>query len=93
MPSDYPPTIVALGYYIQNQSAGSQQERDAFGDELFDAYDQHIIDAWAQIVPPLEEPSRHARALQAVMALNSAGGSVKAQAIAAVRAYQIIRGL
>ncbi len=93
MASDYPPTIVALGYYIQNQSAGTKAERDAFSEELFDTYNQHIVDAWAQIRPPLGEPSRYARALQAVMALNSAGGSLKAQATAAVKAYQIIRGL
>jgi hypothetical protein len=92
MASDYPPTIVALGFYIQNQSAGTQKERDAFGEELFDAYDAHIVAAWARIAPT-ETQSRHSRALQAVMALNSAGGSLRAQALAAVRAFQVIRGV
>ena len=92
MASDYPPSIVALGFYIQNQTAGTQPERDAFGEELFDAYDAHIVNAWARI-QPAEALSRHARALQAVMALNSAGGSLRAQALAAVRAFQVIRGV
>jgi len=89
---DYPTDIVGLGYFVQNQQAGSKAELDAFGQELFDAYNQFIVDAWGGITPPLAEPSNGARGVQAVMAHNAAGTN-KEQALAAVKAYQIIRGL
>lgn len=90
--SDYPSPIVGLAFFVQNQKPGSPAERHAFGQELFDAYNHHIVQAWSQITPPLEEPSNEARAIQATMAHNAAGTN-KEQALAAVRAYQIIRGL
>ena len=90
--NDYPPAIIGLGFFLQNQTAGSSAQRAQFGQELFDAYNQHIVDAWSQIQPPLAEPSADARAIQAVMAHNAAG-TTKEQALAAVQAFQIIRGL
>jgi hypothetical protein len=90
--SDYPSDIVGLGFFVQNQQAGSTSARNAFGQELFDAYNQLIVDAWNQIAPPLAEPSNEARAMQAIMAHN-APGTNREQALAAVGAFQIIRGL
>ena len=90
--SDYPSEIVGLGFFVQNQQAGSTGARTAFGQELFDAYNQLIVDAWSGITPPLDEPSNGARAVQAVMAHN-APGTNKEQALAAVMAFQTIRGV
>jgi hypothetical protein len=89
--SDYPAKIVLVGYFIQEGEAGTADERAEFGQELFDRYDDHILDACAAAEPPLEDPSAEARALMAVMALH-AKGNKKQQAQRAVEAYLIHRG-
>lgn len=89
--SDYPSKHVLVGYFIQEQEAGSVADRDRFGQELFDKYDQHILDACHAAIPPLD-PSADARSLMALMAQHAPGGSRKKQAQHAVTAYLAHRG-
>jgi hypothetical protein len=88
--SDYPKKLILVAYFIQEQEAGTPDERDEFSQELFDAYDAHIVDLCAETTPPID-PSPEARALMAIMALH-AEGNKKKQAQNAVKAYFIYRG-
>ena len=88
--SDYPSKIVLVGFFIQEQEAGTTEERAQFSQEIFDDYDDHIVEACAAATPPLD-PSAEARALMAIMALH-APGNKKKQAQNAVAAYLVHRG-
>jgi hypothetical protein len=90
--SDYPSKVILVGYFIQEQEAGTTEERDEFDQELFDKFDKHIKAACAAAQPPLESPSPEARALMAVMALHARGGTNERRAGNAVQAYLIHRG-
>jgi len=90
--SDYPSKVILVGYFIQEQEAGTTEERDEFDQELFDKFDKHIKAACAAAQPPLERPSPEARALMAVMALHARGGTNERRAGNAVQAYLIHRG-
>ena len=90
--SDYPSKVILVGYFIQEQEAGTIEERDEFDQELFDKFDKHIKAACAAAQPPLEGPSPEARALMAVMALHARGGTNERRAGNAVQAYLIHRG-
>ena len=90
--SDYPAKVVLVGYFIQEQEAGSADEREEFSQDLFDKFDAHIKAACAAAEPPLEDPSAEARALMAVMALHARGGTSQRRAGNAVEAYLIHRG-
>jgi hypothetical protein len=90
--SDYPSKVILVGYFIQEQEAGSVEERDEFNQELFDKFDRHIRAACEAAEPPLEDPSPEARALMAVMALHAKGGTNERRAGRAVEAYLIHRG-
>jgi len=90
--SDYPSKVILVGYFIQEQEAGTTEERDEFDQELFDKFDKHIKAACAAAQPPLEGPSPEARALMAVMALHARGGTNERRAGNAVQAYLIHRG-
>jgi hypothetical protein len=90
--SDYPSKVILVGYFIQEQEAGTTEERDEFNQELFDKFDKHIKASCAAADPPLEDPSPEARALMAVMALHARGGTNERRAGNAVEAYLIHRG-
>jgi hypothetical protein len=90
--SDYPSKVILVGYFIQEQEAGTTEERDEFNQELFDKFDRHIVAACAAAEPPLEDPSAEARALMAVMAQHARGGTNERRAGNAVQAYLIHRG-
>ena len=90
--TDYPSKIVLAGYFIQEQEAGTVEERDEFSQEIFDRYNDHIIAACAAAEPPLSDPSAEARALMAIMAEHAKGGTPKRRAGDAVEAYLIHRG-
>jgi len=90
--SDYPSKIILVGYFIQEQEAGSVDERDEFSQEIFDRYNAHIEAACAAATPPLVAPSPEARALMAVMAEHAKGSTNKRRAENAVEGYLIHRG-
>jgi hypothetical protein len=90
--SDYPSKLVLVGFFVQEQEAGSTEDRDAFSQEIFDRYDHHIVAACRAAEPPLPDPSAEARALMAIMAEHAKGGTPKRRAENAVEAYLIHRG-
>ena len=90
--SDYPSKVILVGYFVQEQEAGTAEERAAFNQEIFDRFDRHINAACAAAQPPLVAPSPEARALMAVMALRAKGGTNERRAGNAVEAYLIHRG-
>lgn len=90
--SDYPSKVILVGFFIQEQEAGTAEERDEFNQELFDKFDKHIKAACAAAQPPLEDPSPEARALMAVMAQHGPGGTSERRAKRAVEAYLVHRG-
>ena len=90
--SDYPSKLVLVGYFLQEQEAGSVEKRDKFSQEIFDRYNDHIKAACAAATPPLVDPSAEARALMALMATGAKGGTNKRRAENAVEGYLIHRG-
>ena len=90
--TDYPSRIVLVGYFIQEQDAGTIEERQEFSQEIFDRYNAHIIAACAAAEPPLLDPSAEARALMAIMAEHAKGGTARRRAGHAVEAYLVHRG-
>ena len=90
--SDYPSKVVLVGYFVQEQEAGSVEERDEFNQKLFDKFDKHIRTACAAAEPPLIDPSAEARALMALMAQHAKGGTNERRAGNSVKAYLIHRG-
>lgn len=90
--TDYPSKLVLVGFFIQEQEAGTTEERDAFSQEIFDKFDAHIVAACKAAEPPLPDPSAEARALMALMALHAPGSTNKRRAQNAVEGYLIHRG-
>jgi len=89
--TDYPSKLILVAFFIQEQKAGTKDERDEFSQELFDTYDALITDLCNDATPPID-PSAEARALMAIMAFHAAPSNKKKQAEAAVGAYLIHRG-
>jgi hypothetical protein len=92
MASDYPGRTVLVGYFIENQEAGTVAERQQFSNDLFDAFDAHIVKACAAATPPLD-PTPRIRASIALMAQHATGANSKIRAGRAVQAYLEFRGL
>jgi hypothetical protein len=90
--TDYPGRIMLIGFFTDNGSAGTTQQRQNFSQDLFDSFDDHIVEACAAIVPPLD-PSAEIRATIAVMAEHAPGNSRKKRAQNAVAAYVTFRGM
>jgi hypothetical protein len=86
----YEAKFVLLGFYSQEQKAGTQQDRDQFRDDAFNRFDQHITDAAQQAGLTLSDESRSIIAMLATMA---PGAAPKTKAGQAVRAYVEYRGL
>ena len=86
----YEAKFVLLGFFSQNQTAGTQEERDQFRDDAFNRFDQHITDAAQQAGLTLSDESRSIIAMMATMA---SGTAPKTKAGQAVRAYVEYRGV
>ncbi|HYT66614.1 MAG TPA: hypothetical protein VEL51_09365 [Vicinamibacterales bacterium] len=86
----YEAKFVLLGFFSQNQTAGTLQDREQFGDDAFNRFDQHITDAARQAGLVLSDESRSIIAMMATMA---SGASPKTKAGQAVRAYVEYRGM
>jgi hypothetical protein len=86
----YEAKFVLLGFFAQNQTAGTLQEREQFGEAAFNRFDQHITDAAQQAGLVLSDESRSIIAMMATMA---SGTAPKTKAGQAVRAYVEYRGL
>lgn len=86
----YEAKYVLLGFYRQNQKAGTQQERDQFRDDAFARFDHHIEAAARQAGVELSDESRSIIAMIATMA---PGTAPKTKAGQAVKAYVEYRGL
>jgi hypothetical protein len=80
-----------IGYFIENQDAGTPAERQQFSNDLFESFDSHIVEACSAANPPLD-PSPRIRAAIAVMAQNAPGSNSRAKARQAVKAYLTFRG-
>ena len=80
-----------IGFFFENQSAGSDAARRQFSQEIFDKFDAHIVAACAAATPPLD-PSARIRAAIAVMAQNAPGGNNAVKARRGVEAYLAFRG-
>ena len=80
-----------VGFFVENQDAGTAQQRDQFSQELFDKFNDAIIAACAAAQPPLD-PSPRIRAAIAVMAQNAPGSNNGVKARRAVQAYLVFRG-
>jgi len=89
--SDYPGRTMLVGFFFENQSAGTAAQRQQFSQELFDKFDAPIVAACAAATPPLD-PSPDVRAAIAVMAQNAPGGNNGVKARRAVAAYLTFRG-
>ena len=92
MASDYPGRTVLIGFFIENQEAGTRDERLQFSNDLFDAFDAHIVAACAAVAPPID-PTPRIRASIALMAQHAVGSNNKIKAGRAVRAYVMFRGV
>jgi hypothetical protein len=90
MAADYLAKYVLIGFFKQNQVAGTKEKRDEFRDDIFARFDHHIVDAATEAGLELSEESR---SIMAVMASMAPGASPKAKAGQAVRAYREYRGL
>ena len=86
----YEAKFVLLGFFSQNQTAGTAQQRDQFRDDAANRFDQHITDAAQQAGLTLSDESRSIIAMLATMA---PGTAPKTKAGQAVRAYVEYRGL
>lgn len=91
MASDYPGRTVLVGYFIENQEGGTAAERQQFSNDLFDAFDAHIVKACATATPPLD-PTPRVRASIALMAQHAKGATKRIMAGRAVQAYLEFRG-
>ena len=86
----YEGKFVLLGFFSQNQTAGTPQDRDRFRDDAFNRFDQHITDAAQQAGLTLSDESRSIIAMLATMA---PGAAPRTKAGQAVRAYVEYRGM
>ena len=92
MPSDYPGRAMLVGFFFENQKAGSAKQRQQFSDDLFNKFDAHIVAALKTVTPPVD-PSARIRASIALMAQNAAGSNSGVKARKAVQAYLEFRGV
>jgi len=90
--SDYPGRTVLVGFFIENQKAGTAAQRQQFSNDLFDSFDAHIVKACAAATPPID-PTARIRASIALMAQHAPGSNNKIRAGRAVQAYLEFRGL
>jgi hypothetical protein len=90
MPSDYPSKIVLIGFFVQNKTAGTKDDRDRFSEDLFTRFNGHIVAACT--AAGLPDVSDEARAIMAVMALNAPGAAAGTKAGRAVEGYLTHRG-
>jgi hypothetical protein len=90
MASDYMTKYVLIGFYRENQKAGSAADRQAWSDAAFNRYDAHIV---AACQAAGVDPSDEARSIIAVMATMAPGTAPKTRAGQAVQAYVEYRGL
>lgn len=86
----YEAKFVLLGYFSQNQTAGTQQDREQFRDDAFNRFDHHIVAAAQQAGVALSDESRSIIAMMATMA---PGTAPKTKAGQAVKAYVEYRGV
>ena len=91
MASDYPGRTVLVAFFVQNQRAGTAADRLQFSNDLFDAFDAHIVDACGEAQPPID-PTPRIRASIAVMAQHAVGSNRRIKARRAVQAYLEFRG-
>jgi hypothetical protein len=89
--SDYPGRTVLLGFFFENQEAGTAADRAQFSQEIFDKFDAPIVAACAAATPPLD-PTARIRATIAVLAQNAPGSNNGVKARRAVQAYLAFRG-
>ena len=92
MAADYPGRTVLVGYFIENQQSGSAADRQQFANDLFDAFDAHIVAGCAAATPPIN-PTPRIRASLALMAQHAKGSNNKIKAGRALQAYIAFRGL
>ena len=90
--SDYPGRTVLVGFFFENQDAGTAATRQQFSQDIFDKFNVQIVAACAAATPPLD-PSARIRAAIAVMAQNAPGSNNGVKARRAVQAYLTFRGL
>lgn len=90
MGSPYLAKIVLIGYFRENQEAGTGEERDEWAEDVFNRYDQHILQAAAQAGLELSDESR---SIIAVLATMAPGTAPRTKAAAAVKTYLEYRGL
>ena len=86
----YEAKYVLIGFYNENQQAGTPQQRDQFRDNVFTRFDHHIIAAAQQAGLTLTDESRSIIAMMATMA---PGSAPKTKAGQAVKAYVEYRGV
>ncbi len=89
--SDYPLDLILIGYFVQEQDAGTSTKRAAFGQSLYDLYDDTIVASGSAVNPPVSLDAR-TRATIALMAAH-APGHPQQQAQSAVAAYVTFRGV
>jgi hypothetical protein len=90
MPSDYQAKYILIGFYNENQSAGTSEDRAQWSEDAFTRYDRHIVEA---CVAAGLEPSVEARSIMAVLASMAPGTAPKTQARQAVKTYLEYRGI
>ena len=90
MDSDYIDEYILLGFFFENQKAGTDKQRANFSETLFADYDDEIRtraqDAGISV-------GKEARSIMAVLARMSAGNDTTAQAAAGVAAYRKFLGV
>jgi hypothetical protein len=87
---NYEAKFVLIGFYAQNQKAGTKEDRERWDQDVFDKFDRHILDACQQAG---FEPTDEARSIMAVLSNMSPGTAAKTRAGRAVAAYLEYRGL
>ena len=90
--SDYPGRTMLVGFFVERQSAGTLEQRQAYSQELFDKFNHHIVEALEAADPAIEDPSARVRASIAVMAQNAPGSNNGVKARRAVKAYLDFKG-
>jgi len=86
----YESKFVLIGYFSENQEAGTVDERDQFSQDVENRFDQHITTAAQQAGLTLSDESRSIIAMMATMA---PGSAPKTKAGQAVKAYVEYRGV
>ena len=86
---NYEAKFVVIGFYAQNQKAGTPGEREKWDQDVFDKFDRHITEACQQAG---FSPSGEARSIMAVLANMAPGAAPKTRAGRAVSAYLEYRG-